>query len=310
MKISVITPAFNSGNYIAQSIEAVQSQTFTDWELIIVDDGSTDNTKGIVEEFIKSDSRIKYIYQANGKQGKARNIAISEANGEYLAFLDSDDLWVPNKLEKQLACILEKKVDLVFTQGWSFQSSIEEDVKEVDTPLGIQKNSQLLMKQLYGYGLPILSVLVKTKVVLNVGGFEEDLRVQNAEDYQLWLKICDAGYTFYGMNERLFYYRVHPNQVTAEDSIAMKQVIWATYLTQFKSIEPKSIRKITHQRINRFLIYGLDSLSKDKLTEIISLYKAPLNNYFLFYITTMLFKISPSMLKKFGYKFLDLKHNI
>ena len=308
--ISIITPAYNSEKYIAETIQSVLSQTYSNWELIIVDDGSTDSTLEVVKEFAKKESRIKYIYQENGKQGKARNRAIKEAQGEYLAFLDADDVWKADKLEKQLNCLQEQSVDLVFTQGWSFQNRKEEVKNEINTPVGLQQNSELLIKQLYGYGLPILSVVVKKEAVLSVGCFEEDLRIQNAEDYQLWLKLCDAGFSFYGMKERLFYYRIHPNQVTAEDSIAMKQVIWATYLTKFKSIDKKSVNKIMLQRVNRFLIHGIDSLSKSKLGEIIGLYKTPLKNDLLYYLTHLLFKLSPIMLKKFGYRFLDLRQNI
>lgn len=308
--ISIITPAFNASAFISEMIQSVLNQTYYNWELIIVDDGSTDNTSEIIKGFANKDNRIKYIYQENGRQGKARNRAIKEAKGEYLAFLDADDLWVEDKLENQLLSIQENSVDLVFSQGWSFETSINETIKEINTPLYLQLNSELLIKQLYGYGLPILSVMVKKAAVLNVGCFEEDLFVQNAEDFQLWLKLCDAGFIFYGMEERMFYYRVHQNQATSEDSMAMNQVIWATYLTKFNSIENKSVKKIMLQRVNIFLIHGLDSLSKNKLVEVIGLYKSPLHNCFLYNLTSLLFKISPKMLKKFGYRFLDLRQNI
>src|SRR5690349_25117803 len=99
--ISVIMPAYNAEKFVAESISSVITQTYKNWELIIVDDGSTDNTKNIIEEFAKHDARIKYIYQENAKQGKARNTGIAMAKSGLVAFLDADDLWLPQMLESQ-----------------------------------------------------------------------------------------------------------------------------------------------------------------------------------------------------------------
>ena len=95
--VSVIMPAYNAATFIAGSIKSVVKQSFTNWELIIIDDGSTDNTKNIINCFINKDARIKYHYQQNGKQGKARNAGLALAKGKYIAFIDADDVWLPNK---------------------------------------------------------------------------------------------------------------------------------------------------------------------------------------------------------------------
>src|SRR5919106_5413407 len=96
--VSVIMPAYNAEKYIAGSIRSVIVQTYSDWELIVVDDGSTDSTATVVQEFVARDPRIKYIFQENGRLGKARNTGIRNSSGPLIAFLDSDDLWVPIKL--------------------------------------------------------------------------------------------------------------------------------------------------------------------------------------------------------------------
>src|SRR5215467_11570142 len=100
--VSIIMPAYNAEKYIADSIRSVLAQTYTDWELIVVVDGSTDNTASLVQQFVTRDSRIKYFFQENGRLGKARNTGIKNASGSLIAFLDSDDLWLETKLELQL----------------------------------------------------------------------------------------------------------------------------------------------------------------------------------------------------------------
>src|SRR5205809_3501840 len=105
--VSVIMPAYNAGKFITESIESVIAQTYAYWELLIVDDGSTDNTKNVIQNFSEKDKKIRYFFQANGKQGKARNMALSYASGNYIAFLDADDIWLPQKLEVQVKEIEE-----------------------------------------------------------------------------------------------------------------------------------------------------------------------------------------------------------
>ena len=113
-------PAYNAAEFIQDSIDSVLGQTFFNWELIIINDGSTDNTSEIIQKNIDADNRIISFSQENGKQGKARNLGIKYAKGEYLAFLDADDVWMPDKLAMQLNQIKEKKVDLVFSDSYMF----------------------------------------------------------------------------------------------------------------------------------------------------------------------------------------------
>src|SRR5260221_6307510 len=101
-KISIIMPAYNVGKFISQTIDSVLSQTYENWELLIVDDESSDNTSAIAKAYQLKDNRIRYFWQKNGKQGKARNKAIRESLGNYLAFMDADDIWLPDKLTRQV----------------------------------------------------------------------------------------------------------------------------------------------------------------------------------------------------------------
>src|SRR5688572_3090637 len=118
--VSVIMPAYNSGRFLAESVRSVQAQTFGGWELIIVDDGSTDDTAAVARGFAESDARVRYVARANGGQAAARNTGLGEARGPLVAFLDSDDLWLPGKLEAQLGVLERTGVDLVYTDGHIF----------------------------------------------------------------------------------------------------------------------------------------------------------------------------------------------
>ena len=107
--VSVVMPAYNAGLYIEESIGSVIAQTYPYWELIVVDDGSTDDSRRKVETLAAADAGVRYIYQENGRQGKARNAGIAMARGGLVAFLDADDLWVPEMLEQQLALLDSSK---------------------------------------------------------------------------------------------------------------------------------------------------------------------------------------------------------
>ncbi|HJS22787.1 MAG TPA: glycosyltransferase family A protein [Pyrinomonadaceae bacterium] len=128
--ISVIMPAHNAEKYIAASIESVLAQTYSNWELIVVDDGSTDSTATVVQEFVKRDPRIKYKFQENGRLGKARNTAIRNSTGPLIAFLDSDDLWMPGKLEAQRWAMTENNADIVYSNCYVFKNENIDDETE------------------------------------------------------------------------------------------------------------------------------------------------------------------------------------
>lgn len=119
MKVSIITPCYNAADYIASSIISVQSQTCSDWEMIIVDDGSTDNSVDIIKGFSQSDSRIKLISKENGGSASARKLALSIAKGEYIQFLDADDLLENDKLHRQIKMMQEQQLQVSYTD-WCF----------------------------------------------------------------------------------------------------------------------------------------------------------------------------------------------
>lgn len=305
--ISIITPAYNAARFIGETIASVQAQTFPHWEMIVVDDGSTDATDDVVKAFVAGDDRIKYIRQENGRQGKARNTAFRHARFSYIAFLDADDLWHPEKLEKQMAVMQSTGADLVHSQGWTFQEKPENRVRKITCEPGFTEPGTMLRKALNGYCVHILSVVARREWIDRVGGFDEDLRLQNAEDYQLFLKMADAGARFYGMQDELILYRMHEGQVTATDSNATMQALWALYLANLKNISEENRLHLITNRLNRYLLHNLSEHSRQKLGEILHFYSNPLKQYGKYLLFKLLASAGKKTIHKAGYSLLDLR---
>lgn len=213
--VSIVTPSYNTGRWIGETIQSVLNQTYTKWEMIIVDDCSTDNTDEEVKSFI--DSRIRYIKnERNSGAAISRNRAIREANGEYIAFLDSDDLWMPEKLEKQLSYM--KKNGYAFTCAYS--DYIDEDSKPLRQ---IDKCPKKIGKAgMFAYNW--VGCLTAMYHAPTVGLIQiEDIPKRN--DYAIWLKVIRKT-DCYGYPEVLGSYRVRKNSVS---HISKKKLIQSHY---------------------------------------------------------------------------------
>jgi len=265
-KVSIVMPAYNASKYIRQAINSVIQQTYSEWELIIVDDGSIDSTSEIVKEYLFVDKRISYFYQENSKQGKARNLAISKAKGDYLAFLDSDDLWLPRKLEEQLQQIKDKKVDLVFSDSYIIRDAYESKKNiRMNIPNGVFYAKDDLNSFLEVNKIPILTVLVKKEKVVDVGGFSEVLDIQNVEDYHLWLKLLMTNCAFYSSGNVLAEYRIHNHAATANDKQALDKIPAAFFdlLQQYPSYKSQIRQEL---KIKFKLLYKRNLFTKHELS--------------------------------------------
>ena len=271
--------------------------------MIIVDDGSTDETAQVIKTFLE-DKRIKYYYQENGKQSKARNHALLYAKGAYTAFLDADDLWVANKLEMQLKGLEENNGDVVYSQGYVLTDTID-NTTLVNTTVGRSTNN-FLGQLITANRIPILSVLLKSEKLKEVGNFNEHPKIQNAEDFHLWIMLADNGCTFYGMKERLFYYRRYANQSSNDLIMSVQCEVWAISIINFKNFERKQKIEIIKTRINRAFLLNLSVLSNEKFNKILSLYKSPLSLYMQFYLLKLFSLLGKNLFEKIGYKFLKL----
>lgn len=216
--VSIIVPTYNYGRYIGQTLGSILAQTYREWECVVVDDGSTDNTSEVVAEYAKSDARIRYIYQRNQKQSVAKNTGIINTTGEYLQFLDADDLIESQKLEVQVGYLeCNAVIDIVYGSVRYF--SIERTDERLFSMWG---DNKLWMPEISGEGVDILqtlvrqnimvlnSPLIRRSVVSSVGYFDEVL--PPAEDWDYWIRCAARGKRFQFMDapNTLALVRYHP----------------------------------------------------------------------------------------------------
>lgn len=205
--VSIITPSFNSEKFIAETIQSVQNQTYQNWEMIIVDDCSTDDTASIVQHFAENDKRI-FFFQLNKNSGAgiARELALSKTQGDYIAFLDADDLWKPLKLEKQLQFLRDNKASFTF----SFYDCID----EVGNPLNkrVEAPKNLSYRQLFfcNYVGNLTGIYEK-----NYFGKIAISTTRKRQDWMVWLTILKKVKKAKPVPESLAFYRIRDNSLSA-----------------------------------------------------------------------------------------------
>jgi GT2 family glycosyltransferase len=208
-KISIITAAYNHVNFVRQSVDSALAQTYRDFEHIIVDDGSTDGTADVLKSF---GDKIRYIRQENRGAHAAINVGIRASSGEYVAILDSDDVWLPNKLERQMK-VFERNPEagLVYSLAYAIDSEgrLVEAEKIVGEPLTCPNHAfeELALKS----PIPALTAIFRRRSVDEVGLFDESLKA--VADWELWLRIADK-WPVFCIPEPLALYRIHSNNTT------------------------------------------------------------------------------------------------
>jgi len=236
--ISVIIPTYNRMHIIKDAIETVLNQSYQNFEIVIVDDGSTDNTQEVVKNF--NDSRIKYIYQSNsGKPSIARNTGIKQASGNFIAFLDSDDFWHPQMLERHINAF-NNNPNVGFTINWNSYVSFEGNELYQKACLAnnqIEYIRYILLNPDYTYPGPSGS-LVKKECFDKVGIFDEELDF--CEDWDLFFRLAVC-YEMYNIKETLTYVRVHKKSFTRnnQDNFPKFKNSYLTFLQ--KAFENKNL---------------------------------------------------------------------
>jgi glycosyltransferase involved in cell wall biosynthesis len=243
--VSVIIPTYNSADYIEEALESVFEQTFQDFEIIVIDDGSTDGTGEILKKY---GERVKYLFQENGGPASARNRGIRIARGEYIAFLDADDLWVSTKLEKQVSLFHQRKhLGMVTTGACSFDEKgvfgYSTDKRKTLMVGDIARNIFLRSN----IGTP--TVMVRKEVFDSIGFFEENIR--QAEDDNMWIRIT-AHYDVELIDEALIKIRNHPGRMTLNKSELLKSVQTSIQLlrTKYGDTVKKKIEKAVPIKIS------------------------------------------------------------
>lgn len=207
-KVSIITPTYNRTDMLGQAIQSVLDQDFTAWELIVVDDGSRDPTREIVAGF--TDPRIRYIYQENKGLPGARNTGIRNARGQYIAFLDSDDLFLSHKLMEETAT-LDRRPDLGLVACGHLE--VDRELRVLREVRPWQSHPQLnLTTWLLTCPLVVSTVLVRREWLERVGLFDEQMRY--VEDWDLWLRLSYAGCRMEWLKRPLCCYRIHGSTMT------------------------------------------------------------------------------------------------
>lgn len=227
--VSIITPSWNVERLIGETISSVQAQTLGDWELLIADDCSTDATPAVIESYAAKDPRIKLIRQpGNGGPALARQAAIEQAQGRFIAFLDSDDLWLPAKLERQVAFAREHRAALSFT---AFRR-ISEDGSVTGRLIAVQESltyDQLLKNT----SIATLTALVDRDIAGNIV-----MKNEGYDDFCLWLSILRLGHVAWGLNEDLARYRVRGVSVSSR---RMRAAGWVWHI--YRHVERLSLIK-------------------------------------------------------------------
>lgn len=220
--VSIVVPVYNAGNYIEKTIQMVQAQTYSDWELLLVDDCSKDDSVEKIKPFL-SDKIHLIRKEQNEGAAEARNTGIDHMKGRYLAFLDADDVWREEKLEKELAFMKEKDCAFCFTSYEFGDEEANGTGKVVKVP------ETLTFKQ----ALP-RTIIFTTTVLFDTEKIDKKLlKMPNvpSEDTAAWWQILRAGYTAYGLNENLAVYRRPAKSLSSNKIVAIRR-IWFLYRKQ------------------------------------------------------------------------------
>lgn len=298
LKVSVILTTFNgvSRGYLKEAIESVLSQTYKNYELIIVDDGSTDETKDVCREYLDN-LRVKYIYQDNKGLAIARNTGILHSSGSFVCFIDDDDVWEREKLQRQIDFFIKNnnsKIGMIYTAA--------EYIDEKGKGLGIRYVPAKgdIYKTLLFKGNIITcpsSVMIKKEVLEKVGILKVDMK--SLEDLELWFRISQK-YHVYSINDDLVKYRLHQNRITASHykrEEFYELLLYYTLLQNEKGINENIIYRNIYQRfaVRHFSLGNYREVRK--FYKIASAYASPeLSYHFMFLLSY--FPSLASMVKK------------
>ena len=308
-------PAYNAEKYIAASIESVISQTHADWELLIVDDGSTDSTKQIINRYKDKDNRITYYYQDNSGQAKARNYGLEVAGFEFVSFIDSDDLWLPEMLEVSIKEFEQGDQDVLFSNSYVFDDGGDPYNLTNHTHLGINneryEGNSGIKRFVKQNRISMDGILSTRKVLLKTGGFRDKTKGL-AEDYELWLNLLSSGIVFRGFDKKLSLVRKHSMSTMATNNIYIGVIeMFERFFSVHQDLVP-----LCRNEISDWLGLNL-SLAKNK-NDIFKVYNKKNLSCFLFGTTiidiiTIFRRVIPEkVIKKILYIYLsyyDKKQN-
>ena len=261
--VSVITPAWNAEGFIGETIESVLAQTFADWEMVIVDDGSTDGTASVVEAYAARDARIRLLQQQNAGPSAARNHAMRQARGDFFAFLDSDDRWTPDFLRAQMEVFGRyPETGLVTTTGIFDGGPFDGQPMRAVTPgCPILTLTEIISDETAVF---IMTVFRRT-VFGTIGGFDETQ--WTSEDYDFWLRAAIAGFVFRRNPQPLGMYRVRGNSLSRNRIRMIDGLLQSFAKARARCDDQPDVRAAIDRQVARFESERLLEEAKDALEQ-------------------------------------------
>lgn len=254
-KISVIVPCFNQAQYLDETLGSIHNQTYLNWECIIVNDGSTDNTKFVSQKWCDLDSRFSYFYKENGGLSSARNFGLNKAQGQYIQFLDSDDLLKHNKFELQLLDLKESQIAI--SNYFPFEDGCTEKFVKHRylSPFFSEDNykEEIIIDWEYRKSIPCHAVLFEKELIEREKiRFDENL--PNHEDWDFWVRLFYNSMKIKNNNEILALYRIHKKSMTMDFKLMKIGFLKAAkkiekYFINQKNIELSKVAKKKYKEI-------------------------------------------------------------
>jgi len=311
--VSIIVPTYNLSKCLRVTIDSALSQTYANWEMIITDDGSTDDTVEIIKEYIAKDSRFRLnrFEKNTGQAAKARNASMKLAKGEFLAFLDGDDLWTENKLETQLDYHLNYP-DVDATSTWFHIVGENERAKKFEKMLWRFPGGKITIDQILQQAMQTSTVMMKRKCYEETGGMDERPSLVSGQDYEFFIRIV-AKYNAHRIPEDLMGYRVadigeslssarfqndkrRKREMAILEALREKNVLNEKYLKKREAIMCYNLAK------DNLFTYD-QPFRKDLLRSVIT-FKAPLKAWIMFFLCPL----PSSMIKNILYFLLKLRN--
>lgn len=301
--VTIIIPAYNYQKFLPETITSVLAQKYQNFELIVVDDGSTDKTKDVVTEFVANDSRIKYFYQPNTGLSAARNLGIKNAKGEYIQFLDADDLLSDLKLSLQVEQMeKDARIDISYTMAYYF---VDGNVAKLYNSIALKQDDWMPKLNASGYEvlemlvkqniMPVNSVLIRTSSLRKIGFFDQSLK--SLEDWDFWISCAfkEFNFAFLPLEEAFALIRVHQNSMSQNRKkmwsyevivrIRIKNLIKDC---SFINSGQKKILEKSNSRHNKVILSGLIKESKLSFKESFGLIRnAGLSQFLASYLKAL-----------------------
>jgi glycosyltransferase involved in cell wall biosynthesis len=254
--VSVVIPAYKP-DFIIETINSVLSQTYLNIEVVVVDDGSPYNLKALLNELIQA-KKIRYFYQENKKMGAAKNTGIRNSRGEFIAFVDDDDLWGSNKIEKQIPLFRNSSIGMVYSLA--DELLCDGKIRQRAKYKNCEFRGKIIDQLFFDNFIPNSSVVVSKECISKIGGFNESPQYYGIDDYELWLRIAHS-FEIELVSERLIKVRVHDKQVSGNFKfMAFQELNVKKQLAKNFHIK-KSIRKKAYSHLLFNIAYNENSVN-------------------------------------------------